>query len=521
MKEFRKRIAFVLACLALMVSAAAQTAPTSDVNKAQVTGTIRVVISDDFQNHRSSLECFIDTPDGRIIPYAGPCNESIAGATVGLIEGEHKLLGVRIEPAAVTGRKSLAVILATFTDDQSRLLPVSEAEFAIFGNYVDSLVNRFRRNSYGRLELTGQVFDWVTVPPAKDPNTGQPYTDCRRAFLAIDAARQAAGASGYDYYMVVFPKITFTCEFAGQASILGQNSAVYYNPLVPGISGTLALHELAHNFGLHHSSFLNATTPGGPITTSSCVDSDPAARVCEYGDMGDPMGRGVDHLHAYNKAKLGWIDETDVLTLNAGSNEQTVTLAAIEQRSGVRDLTIPLSDAGGYSYHIEYRCCDLRLRGIHIRLNRPNTRDATGQDISTSKSYLVPSGYGDRTDALQAALTESGQAFTDFVRGIRVSLLAREESSATVRVSLNVPVIGSVNYNGGKKIVVVGNRFGSSRPQVMINGVDRSEFILAFSEKKIKIKGSPAALGLHPGQNSLQVVTVGGTAESNTFTFTV
>jgi hypothetical protein len=51
------------------------------------------------------------------------------------------------------------------------------------------------------------------------------------------------------------------------------------------------------------------------------------------------------------------------------------------------------------------------------------------------------------------------------------------------------PIIESVNFNGTKKLRISGSAFGPS-PSVIINNIDRSEFITASSDSVIKLKGS-------------------------------
>ena len=51
------------------------------------------------------------------------------------------------------------------------------------------------------------------------------------------------------------------------------------------------------------------------------------------------------------------------------------------------------------------------------------------------------------------------------------------------------PIIESVDFNGTKRLRINGSAFGPS-PRVIINNIDRSEFITASSDSLIKLKGS-------------------------------
>jgi hypothetical protein len=55
------------------------------------------------------------------------------------------------------------------------------------------------------------------------------------------------------------------------------------------------------------------------------------------------------------------------------------------------------------------------------------------------------------------------------------------------------PIIDSADFNGTRKLRINGSAFGPS-PRVIINNVDRSEFITASSHSFIKLKGSLSGL---------------------------
>ncbi|HVF89375.1 MAG TPA: S8 family serine peptidase [Blastocatellia bacterium] len=77
------------------------------------------------------------------------------------------------------------------------------------------------------------------------------------------------------------------------------------------------------------------------------------------------------------------------------------------------------------------------------------------------------------------------------------------------------PVISSVTFDGKKKVVISGSKFGSS-PRVLINGSDRTSFVSSSSETSILLKGKAKKLGLKSGDNTVQVNNASGTS-SNAF----
>ena len=77
------------------------------------------------------------------------------------------------------------------------------------------------------------------------------------------------------------------------------------------------------------------------------------------------------------------------------------------------------------------------------------------------------------------------------------------------------PSISSASFDGKKKLSISGNRFGSA-PKVLINDVDQSSRISAFSDTSIKLKSKASKLGLKAGDNVIQVIESEGN-RSNVF----
>ncbi|MFY9610253.1 MAG: hypothetical protein WAU45_16770 [Blastocatellia bacterium] len=77
--------------------------------------------------------------------------------------------------------------------------------------------------------------------------------------------------------------------------------------------------------------------------------------------------------------------------------------------------------------------------------------------------------------------------YTYYVDQVQVTLTktAKEE----------LPLISSVTFDGAKKLLIQGHRFGTS-PRVVINSVDVSSHIRASSDSLIKLKGKALSLNL-------------------------
>ena len=78
------------------------------------------------------------------------------------------------------------------------------------------------------------------------------------------------------------------------------------------------------------------------------------------------------------------------------------------------------------------------------------------------------------------------------------------------------PTIDAVDFNGNKKLTVLGERFGSA-PRLLINNEDRTDFITSVSDTRLRVKGKSKKLGWKTGDNTLQVFDASG-GGSNIFT---
>ena len=85
-------------------------------------------------------------------------------------------------------------------------------------------------------------------------------------------------------------------------------------------------------------------------------------------------------------------------------------------------------------------------------------------------------------------------------------------------MDLATPFISSATFDGKKVITIQGRIFGQN-PTVLINGVDKTEFVKTAADAKITMKGKAKKFGLVSGANTIQIRIPGGTL-SNAFTLT-
>lgn len=82
------------------------------------------------------------------------------------------------------------------------------------------------------------------------------------------------------------------------------------------------------------------------------------------------------------------------------------------------------------------------------------------------------------------------------------------------------PVITSVVFDGKKHMTISGSSFGATPPNVLVNDTDRSNRIDTSSDSEVTLFGKAKKLGLHEGDNTVQIVTSDNVA-SNTFVLRV
>jgi hypothetical protein len=109
----------------------------------------------------------------------------------------------------------------------------------------------------------------------------------------------------------------------------------------------IALHEIGHNFGLHHASSLIPLPAGSPFEHTFET----------YGDVYDIMGASVRDYNARSKHWLRWMDNAS-LPVVSGSGIFTIREHDLDENAGVRGLQVR-TDLSKEDLFIEYR-----MRGI-------------------------------------------------------------------------------------------------------------------------------------------------------------
>lgn len=309
--------------------------------------------------------------------------------------------------AAVTGSKSVAVLLFNFSNNTAQPWTTAHVRGVVFDN-ANSVDEYLRDASYGQLSLNGDVHGWYTIDAS---NAGCAYTT-----WASQARSKAAAAgvnlSAYQYVVYAFPQAS-SCGWAGLAYLPGTSS---------WINGAMSLrvvsHEVSHNLGVHHASTLACSTG---TFTGSCSQS-------EYGDPFTVMGAAQTRHHVnWHRAQLGWLPDMQTVT---ASGTYLVTPAEL---SGTPRL-VRVARSDGTYLNFEFRqpwgifdnfsTGDPVVNGVSIRI-----APATSTIVQSKLVDANPS-----TTTFSDAALGVGKTVVDPTTGVSITTVSVGPSGASVSI---------------------------------------------------------------------------------------
>ncbi|MEW6209898.1 MAG: hypothetical protein AB1631_16150 [Acidobacteriota bacterium] len=159
---------------------------------------------------------------------------------------------------------------------------------------------------------------------------------------------------------------------------------------------------------------------------------------------------------------------------------------------------------------------------VHIT---PRERGVMSLAIDPSMSNVI---YAATYDTVYMSM-DGGEVWKRVNEGlpaIRVTALAIDPTDPSIvyagtggasvfRRRFKMLLISAAFFSPSKGLKISGRNFGKS-PRVLINDTDRTALLVSASGEAIRIRGNPKALGLKPGENTLQVIGSDGSV-SNVF----
>jgi NPCBM-associated, NEW3 domain of alpha-galactosidase len=333
------------------------------------------------------------------------------------------------------GAQNTLVMLVNFQDNTAQPWTTQQAQSMVFG----TASNYWLENSFQQTSLTGDVAGWYTLPISS--------ATCDISSIQTDAqqAAQKAGyvLSNYSRFLYAFPQIS-SCGWGGYSYIGGNPSNSWINGL---LNQSLVNHELGHALGLYHSHSLGCGSV--PYASSGCTQY-------EYGDYYETMGNSnvngdSMHYNAFQKERLGWLNNSAQPPITTVSSSGTYTLAPYEtQDSSPKALKIlqTSSSSGNTYYYVESRQAvgfdsmlsdnvpgySNVLAGVVIHSATPSNANGSNLlDMNPSATW----GY--------AMALDVGQSYTDSTAGVTITPTAVSTTGATVQVNLNGPACALAN----------------------------------------------------------------------------
>jgi hypothetical protein len=305
----------------------------------------------------------------------------------------------------------------------------------------------FVESSFGLQDLQTDFFGPYTLPVQNCLTIAccGPSSD-RTGNGATVAMEIAALPKTYDHYFWLYGTPSpqgSSCSTWGDEG-RPNRPAVYSNYSFDDIVGFAQ--ELGHNFGMTHEPTM--TCPGN----AAFLDDPTQCTHVEYGNALSFMGNGAHHPSAYHKYAQGWIGKCNVVTASSG----TFTLVPQELPcDGVQLLQVPApktrmapgAGTGGQArqgqapmlsnYYLEMR----GKYGFDSNLTQPMVIISVGAGFPTQTAaapylYLLDlTPEAGRANLNNAGLMTVGQSFTDPAGGLTFTLMAIDNTSATVSVT--------------------------------------------------------------------------------------
>ncbi len=276
----------------------------------------------------------------------------------------------------VVGEVRVAVVLVTSAEIPliSTVTPAFMRE--VFFDADSSVARMLADFSYGKVNVTGKVIGPVTI--AGNSTRAEAFD------ASLRAAAQLEDLHGYQHIVFMGPMELLKPISRGEGSLGkvplslpdGTNiqAGIVYLTEIDAASRAgviaVALHELGHNFALHHANLSYfGTEPLGPaglipdgsataieqVLTNPLNTSKRSLKSLEYGDGYSNMGSGtLEAWSAPHRAMLGWLRENDGLQTVQASG--TYTLAPITQAgTGTKALRIRRGTGNNAWLMLEFR----------------------------------------------------------------------------------------------------------------------------------------------------------------------
>ncbi len=391
-------------------------------------------------------------------------------------------------------RYKMAVFLIDFQDSGARPFSRSEAEEKIFGNSAGSLRSAILEQSYNKASVTGQVFDWITVPRnSLDLPTTYSTTAISQRCYAMD------WASPQFVQEEVFPLIPQTTK----DELLKEYNRIYFFTYCPqyqlnlggyanyfdidgdfsnekgNIVGGFTMFNFnnfpsAWNSLIKHTEheFIHLVIAPRIIWHASALDcgekiigADKECSFLEAGNCYDVMGKVLstglcsEHVNSGYKEDIGWLSARDILTITQSG---IYTIGPLES-SNKKDRKAAKIESKNFD-----------ITPFYLEFRQPIGKDSNlnNFDLSSNKEGLFiyyagmlldarPSAFS-WNDDLKDVTLNIGEIFADNLTGITIepiSVFHGPPKSPQISFNVTIPPPSSLCGSNAKPFKTISGFF--------------------------------------------------------------
>lgn len=348
--------------------------------------------------------------------------------------------------------KKIAVILINFTNDKgSWIFPaedwIGKTNDAFFSDKDNSLSSYYKETSYGKMNLSGEVYGWYTInnslseksDKVEDCNLDKwaELSDNHPDLLKKLEEEKISSINDFDIIIYVFPDQD-TCSDIAENGVKHRWDGSYtYNGKRIWVNGTSTnpqtiIHEVGHYLGLPHAKALDCG--------ANTIDTPDRCKIIEYGDYFDAMGnKNFGDFNAYFKNQLGWLSKTTTISKSTDLYISPLEDEESNEENNFSMVILPKKDPPDTYYYLEYR---LPIRydsaallsngnesgGVIIHTTSPDNPKATAI-LNLDTKEIISFGRG--------MVMKDDFEFRDDANQITVKQLSHNSKNAHVQILIN------------------------------------------------------------------------------------
>lgn len=339
--------------------------------------------------------------------------------------------GIRERSQSAIGPVSLVVLLVEFSDTKhvANREAVQNLVFVMMNDY-------YRQVSYGRVEVTGNVTNWMTLShPMKyygadtggeiDPNSSKLLTDAIAAaepnvdfrqyqnvmVMHAGNGQESEDEKTDDVWSVYYDGLSIATR---HGALIGEGEIVPENEANAGLNACFGV--VAHEFG-HYLGLPDLYDERGRLKARDYVG--PWSLMASGSWLGTPDGSAPSEIEAYGRILLGWLRAQEL-----GQGESAIVVP-IELWNGTRAIKVSVPDSDTY-YLIEDRRRlsydqSLPSEGLLITYVRPSRESGSGivrvinaNSSNTKLDYATFHGgdtYSNEEHSIYLTIEAQGDAF--------------------------------------------------------------------------------------------------------------